>query len=83
MQHSAVLGPDSVEYRIREEALCFGGDKCTATDVAIAAGVSPTDFCTAPQAPPSSLSPATVYAAMRELRKMLEAAIDTMKVSCT
>ena len=79
LQCSAVLGPNSVEHRIREEALCFGGDRCTATDVAIAAGVSPSDFCTHTQAL-SALPPAMVYASMREMRRMLEAVIDTMKV---
>ena len=75
------MGPDSVEYRIKEEALCFGGDKCTATDVAIAAGVAPQDIGTAPQQALSSLSPRMVYATMREIKRKIEVAIDSMKVS--
>lgn len=32
------VGPDSVGYRLRDEALVFGGDTLTATDIAVAAG---------------------------------------------
>ena len=77
---SITIGPNSVEYRIKQEALCFGGDKCTATDIAVAAGVAPQDIGTTPQAG-SALSPQLVYGAMREIRRKLEAAIDSMKVS--
>ncbi|AYY15123.1 hydantoinase/oxoprolinase family protein [Actinobacteria bacterium YIM 96077] len=34
------IGPDSVGYRLRQEALVFGGDTLTATDVAVAAGIA-------------------------------------------
>jgi N-methylhydantoinase A/oxoprolinase/acetone carboxylase beta subunit len=34
------IGPESVGYRIRSEALCFGGKTLTATDVAVAAGTA-------------------------------------------
>ncbi|MPY81196.1 MAG: hydantoinase/oxoprolinase family protein [Actinophytocola sp.] len=33
------IGPDSVGYRLRENALVFGGDTLTTTDVAVAAGL--------------------------------------------
>ena len=33
-----LVGPRSVGYRLTEEALVFGGDTLTATDVAVAAG---------------------------------------------
>ena len=68
-----------MEYRIKQEALCFGGSKCTATDVALAAGIAPGSICQVPEAL-SSLSPQMVYASMREIRKMIETAIDCMKV---
>ena len=32
------VGPRSVGYRLCEEAICFGGDTLTATDIAVAAG---------------------------------------------
>ncbi len=34
----AKVGPDSVGYRLTEQALVFGGDVLTATDIAVAAG---------------------------------------------
>lgn len=69
-----------MEYRIRQEALCFGGGTTTATDIAIAAGVAPRTICTTPEAL-SALAPEVVYATMREIKKMLETAIDRMKVA--
>ncbi len=75
------VGPNSVEYRIKQEALCFGGTQCTTTDIAMAAGVAPNDICQVPEEALSGLSPQLVYAAMREMRKMIETAIDSMKVT--
>ncbi len=34
------IGPDSVGYRLDQEALAFGGQKITTTDVALAAGLA-------------------------------------------
>ncbi|MEV4899339.1 hydantoinase/oxoprolinase family protein, partial [Nonomuraea sp. NPDC055795] len=34
------IGPDSVGYRLTEQALVFGGDTLTATDLAVAAGMA-------------------------------------------
>ena len=79
VQETVKIGPDSVEYRIKQEALCFGGKRCTTTDVAIASGVAPSSICSMPEAV-FALSSRMVYAAMREIKKMLEAVIDTMKV---
>ena len=73
------LGPNSVEYRIKQEALCFGGSSCTATDIAVAAGVAPQGIGTSPESV-ANLSPQLVYAGMREIRRLLEHVIDTMKV---
>ncbi len=73
------MGPDSVEYRISREALCFGGEICTATDVAIAAGVAPPDFCTH-LGGVDSLPANLVYDSMRQIHHMIEEAIDIMKV---
>lgn len=74
------VGPSSVGYRLTTEALCFGGQQCTTTDVAIAAGVAPRTICTTEEAL-ASLQPAMVYATMREIRRKVEAIIDSMKVS--
>ncbi|OIH82838.1 hydantoinase subunit beta [Arthrobacter sp. UCD-GKA] len=37
---NVTVGPDSVGYRVVEEALVFGGDTLTATDIMVAAGVA-------------------------------------------
>ena len=37
-KNGSVVGPDSSGYRIKSEALVFGGDTLTATDLAVAAG---------------------------------------------
>ena len=76
------VGPTSVGYRLTSEALSFGGQQCTATDVAIASGMAPGDICASEEyrAAVGRLSPSRVYVAMRRMRLMLEAAIDSMKV---
>lgn len=38
-QAPLVIGPKSVGFRLREKAICFGGDTLTATDIAVAAGL--------------------------------------------
>jgi N-methylhydantoinase A/oxoprolinase/acetone carboxylase beta subunit len=35
-----VIGPDSVGYRLTQEALVFGGSTLTCTDIAVAAGIA-------------------------------------------
>ena len=35
---SVTVGPDSVGYRVTEEAICFGGKTLTATDIVVAKG---------------------------------------------
>ncbi len=84
LQGVVKVGPDSVEYRIKKEALCFGGSTCTATDIALAAGVAPASLCQNPEALSalcSQMSIQMVYVAMREIRKKIETAIDVMKVN--
>ena len=34
------VGPESVQFELTTKALCFGGDTCTATDIAVAAGIA-------------------------------------------
>lgn len=36
---SVQVGPDSVAYRLNQEALAFGGQVMTNTDIALAAGL--------------------------------------------
>jgi N-methylhydantoinase A/oxoprolinase/acetone carboxylase beta subunit len=37
---SVQIGPDSVAYRLEQEALAFGGQTITGTDIALAAGLA-------------------------------------------
>ncbi|MFF2274479.1 hydantoinase/oxoprolinase N-terminal domain-containing protein [Agromyces sp. NPDC058126] len=68
------LGPDSVGYRLPEEALAFGGSTLTATDVALAVGGVRIDGIEAP-----SVDPGQGRAAWAAIRELLEDSIDRMK----
>jgi N-methylhydantoinase A/oxoprolinase/acetone carboxylase beta subunit len=72
-----VIGPQSVGYRITQDALVFGGGTLTTTDVAVAAGVA--DIGDASKV--TGLDPALVSAAMAKIQAMSEAAVDRMKTS--
>ena len=72
------VGPQSVGYRITEEALVFGGDTLTTTDIAVAAGVGGHRRCRHG----SRISIARSWqAAMARIQEMTEAAVDRMKTS--
>jgi N-methylhydantoinase A/oxoprolinase/acetone carboxylase beta subunit len=71
------VGPRSVGYRIAEEALVFGGGTLTATDIAVAAGyaeVGDRDRV-------ARLDRRLVEAAVDEIHRLAEDAIDRMKTS--
>lgn len=71
------VGPDSVGYRLTEEALVFGGSTFTATDVAVAAG-------RAEIGDPSlvrGLDRSLVEAALRRIAKDVEDAIERIRTS--
>ena len=82
MQYKVKLGR-SVGHRLISEALCFGGNTCTTTDVAVAAGVAPRNICQAPPTVLDSLNPMLVYRAMSCIREMIESGIDCVKVHHT
>ncbi len=71
------VGPDSVGYRITREALVFGGETLTATDVAVSAG---TARLGEPKAV-AGLDKDMVQAAVSRIRTMVEQVIDKMKTS--
>ncbi|MEP7244802.1 MAG: hydantoinase/oxoprolinase family protein, partial [Gammaproteobacteria bacterium] len=71
------IGPDSVGYRLRQEALVFGGSTLTATDIAVAAGKAQIGECSAVD----GLDVAMVSGAVARMRVLLEDAIDRMKTS--
>jgi len=69
------VGPESVGYRLGEEALVFGGATPTATDAAVAAGV--VDIGNPAKA--AAMPPALAEAVLDSARQKIEDAIDRMK----
>jgi len=69
------LGPKSVGYRLTREALVFGGNTLTATDVAVAAGLAEIGDRGAVAGLPRDL----VAAVLNEARTKIEDAVDRMK----
>ena len=76
-ESSVRIGPDSVGYRITEEAMIFGGRVLTASDVAVAAGRA--HFGSGGR--PPDFSPAVLAGLLGRFRRMLEEGIDRMKTS--
>lgn len=71
------VGPESVGYRIADEALVFGGDTLTFTDVAVAAGaprVGGVDVT-------GAIEPATVAAALDVVSTLLTNTIERARLS--
>jgi N-methylhydantoinase A/oxoprolinase/acetone carboxylase beta subunit len=73
------VGPDSVGFRLTEEALVFGGNTLTATDIAVAAGRASVGDAKAVGA----LARHQVDAALECIRTLIEDAIDRMKTSAS
>ena len=71
------MGPESVGFRITEEALVFGGQALTATDVAVASGRASVGD---PQLV-SGLEGKMVQEAALKMAQMVEEIIDRMKTS--
>lgn len=69
------VGPESVGYRLTEEALVFGGETPTATDAAVAAGIVQIGDPAKAARMPRALAQAVLDAA----RAKLEDAVDRMK----
>ena len=69
------IGPTSVGYRLTEQALVFGGDTLTVTDVAVAAGL----IDLGDRARVASLPAGLVNAALTRIRTMIEEGVDRMK----
>ncbi|HEY1795859.1 MAG TPA: hydantoinase/oxoprolinase family protein [Stellaceae bacterium] len=67
------VGPDSVGYRLIDEALVFGGHTPTTTDAAVAAGIAQIGTH------PSDLDPALARAVLDRARETIEDAVDRMK----
>lgn len=71
------IGPQSVGYKILEEAMVFGGETLTATDIAVAAGY--VDVGDRERA--AHLSRQFVDTAVDRIHQMVEEGIDRMKTS--
>jgi N-methylhydantoinase A/oxoprolinase/acetone carboxylase beta subunit len=74
---SVRVGPDSVGYRLEEEALVFGGKTLTATDIAVAVGranLGDTKRL-------AKLSTSTIKQVDRMIRQLVERCIDRLKLS--
>ena len=69
------VGPESVGYRLSDEALVFGGTTMTATDAAVAAGLAAIGDRAKAARMPRALADAVLAAA----REKIEDAIDRMK----
>ena len=73
----ARIGPHSVGYRIRQDALVFGGNTLTATDIAVAAGVAELGD----RARIAHLAPDTARSCHALLQQMVADAVDRMRTS--
>src|SRR5215203_5968345 len=71
------IGPQSVGYRITEEALVFGGETLTTTDVAVSAGAASIGEAERVR----GIDPSLVTSAMARIQEMTDAAVDRMKTS--
>ena len=74
---TAEVGPESVGYRLTEEALVFGGSTLTATDIAVAAGRA--DIGDASKV--AHLDPALVQRVLDRIAERISEAVDRMRTS--
>ena len=72
---SLTIGPASVGFRLTEQALVFGGDVLTVTDVAVAAGL----IDLGDRRRVTSLPKALIDSALARVRAMIEEGVDRMK----
>jgi len=75
----AFIGPESVGFRITNEALVFGGDTLTATDIGVAAGL----IELGDRKIAESLDPELIKAARGRITAMIDEAVDRMKIDAT
>ena len=71
------MGPESVGYRLTEEALVFGGNTLTTTDLAVAAGRADVGN----RQLVAGLEASLVERAMTEIQDRVETAVDRVKLS--
>lgn len=71
------IGPRSVGFRIREQAMVFGGSTLTATDIAVAAGYADIGE----RSRVTGLPAGVVHAGVAEIHRIVANAVDRMKTS--
>jgi N-methylhydantoinase A/oxoprolinase/acetone carboxylase beta subunit len=71
------IGPDSVGYRLTEEALIFGGETLTTTDIVVAAGL--VDIGDRKRV--ADLDSRLVDTALDNIHEMVDTAVDRMRTS--
>ena len=71
------IGPESVGYRLQDEALVFGGNTLTTTDIAVAGGRASIGRAEAVKSLPQAL----VQFVLREIQERIETAVDQVKLS--
>ena len=71
------IGPESVGYRLSQDALVFGGQTLTTTDLAVAAGRAQVGDLQLVE----GLDPTLVDGAMSQMKHEVETAIDKVKLS--
>lgn len=76
-QNPLRIGPQSVGYRLTREAIVFGGDTLTTSDIAVAAGIA--EFGDPSKV--AELDKRLVEDAIDLIQRMSEAAVDRMKTS--
>ncbi len=78
MDENVDVGPESVGYRLGNEALVFGGSTLTATDICVAAGKA-SDIGTPGMV--QNISKRLIGNVEKRIKAMLEVTIDSMKTS--
>ena len=73
------VGPTSVGFRLTEQALVFGGDVLTVTDIAVAAGLI--DLGDGKRV--ATLPPTLVDGVLARIRAMIEEGVDRMKTDAS
>jgi N-methylhydantoinase A/oxoprolinase/acetone carboxylase beta subunit len=71
------IGPQSVGYRLTKEALIFGGNQLTTSDIAVAAGIADIGD----KSKVAHLEQSLIDAAIDRIQEMTETAVDRMKTS--
>ena len=76
-EDGARIGPDSVGFRLTDDALVFGGETLTATDIAVAAGLADVGDGALVRHMPKE----AVETALSRMHEMVDEAVDRMKMS--